>query len=117
MGSSILDRTRTSNGLEIREREPHSFGEARRGKSVWLLLLFVLVGFGISVGVTLLAGSSPYGVLVVAAVVILAIPLVALIIKAAPQALENARLLRRNWTWWHPLWFFIFFSMEDQRRT
>src|SRR5256714_11305579 len=32
-------------------------------------------------------------------------------IQAAPEALENARELAHNWTWWHPLWFFIFFSM------
>jgi len=111
MSSSILDRSTASNGLELREREPQPHGAPRRAKSAWLLLLFVLVGFGISVSVSLLAGSSPYGVLAVAAVVVISIPLIALIIKAAPEALENARLLRRNWTWWHPLWFCIFFSM------
>ena len=32
-------------------------------------------------------------------------------IKAVPEALASARELAQNWTWWHPLWFFIFFSM------
>jgi len=105
MSNSVLERTRVEettvdSGLEVRRRSP-----------VWLLLLFILVGFSISVAVSMLAGSSPYGVLIVAAVIVATVPLVALMIQAAPQALASARELAQNWTWWHPLWFFIFFSM------
>jgi hypothetical protein len=105
MSYSVLERTRVEettvdSGLEVRRRSP-----------VWLLLLFILVGFSISVAVSMLAGSSPYGVLIVAAVIVATVPLVALMIQAAPQALASARELAQNWTWWHPLWFFIFFSM------
>ena len=105
MSYSVLERTRVEettvdSGLEVRRRSP-----------VWLLLLFILVGFSISVAVSMLAGSSPYGVLIVAAVIVATVPLVALIIQATPQALASARELAQNWTWWHPLWFFIFFSM------
>jgi hypothetical protein len=105
MSYSVLERTRVEettvdSGLEVRRRSP-----------VWLLLLFILVGFSISVAVSMLAGSSPYGVLIVAAVIVATVPLVALMIQAVPQALASARELAQNWTWWHPLWFFIFFSM------
>ncbi len=105
MSYSVLERPtiETSGepgGPEVRNRNP-----------VWLILLFALVGLSISVGVSMLAGSSPYGVLIVAAIIALAIPLLILMIKAAPEALASARELAQNWTWWHPLWFFIFFSM------
>ncbi|HYM78909.1 MAG TPA: O-antigen ligase family protein [Candidatus Dormibacteraeota bacterium] len=111
MGSSILERTRGNGGLPVRESEPRGASQPRFGKSVLIVLLFILVGCGISVGVSMLAGSSPYGVLIAAVAVAAAVPLLALIIQAAPEAMANARLLFRNWTWWHPLWFFIFFSM------
>ncbi len=99
MSYGVLERARESSGLEVRDR-----------RSMWLLVLFVVVGFVISIGVEMLAGSSEYGLLIVAGVFLLAIPGVALIIKAAPEALANAKTLARNWTWWHLLWFFIFFS-------
>jgi hypothetical protein len=109
MSYSVLEPKQTRAGLE-------AAGESRgigilRGNPVWLISLFVLVGFSISVGVSLLAGSSPYGVLIAAAIILAAIPVIALMIQAAPQALASARELAGNWTWWHPLWFFIFFSM------
>jgi hypothetical protein len=107
MSYSVLERT----GPEKTGLERTSGREVRSGKPVWLLLLFVLVGFSISVAVSLLAGSSPFGVLIVAAVIGMAVPLLILMIQAAPEALASARELARNWTWWHPLWFFIFFSM------
>jgi hypothetical protein len=109
MASSILERATENRTVEVHRDEPQ--GGFRSGKAVGLLLLFVLLGFGIAVSVELLAGSSPFGVLIVAGVVLALIPLTALLIKAAPEAMANARLLSRNWTWWHPLWFFIFFSM------
>jgi hypothetical protein len=95
-----IDRTGEQSGAAVRRRSP-----------LWLLLLFALVGLSISVGVSMLAGSSPYGVLIVAAVIGMSVPLLILMIQAAPEALASARELARNWTWWHPLWFFIFFSM------
>ena len=95
-----LERQREQDGLEIRPRSPY-----------WLLLLFIAVGFSISVAVSMLAGSAPSGVLIVAAVIVAAVPLLILMIQAAPEAVASARELAHNWTWWHPLWFFIFFSM------
>ncbi|MGH9495917.1 MAG: hypothetical protein ACRD3B_13040, partial [Candidatus Sulfotelmatobacter sp.] len=96
-------------------RKPDS-GDETRGfnvrdrRSMVLLAIFVVLGFAISLGLYLLAGSSDYAGLIVAAVAVLAIPAVALLINAWPEALANARLLKANWTWWHPLWFFLFFS-------
>jgi len=99
-GAERLERRREQDSLEVRSRRP-----------IWLLLLFIVVGFSISVAVSMLAGSSPSGVLVVAAVIVAAVPLLILMIQAAPEAAASARELAHNWTWWHPLWFFIFFSM------
>ncbi len=95
-----IERTGEPAGHEVRRRSP-----------LWLLVLFALVGLSISVGVSMLAGSSPYGVLIVAAIIGVSVPLLILMIQAAPEALASARELAHNWTWWHPLWFFIFFSM------
>ncbi|HEY3975347.1 MAG TPA: O-antigen ligase family protein [Candidatus Sulfotelmatobacter sp.] len=105
MSYSVLERTRLA---EV--RQDHTL-EVRPRKPWWLLVFFVVVGFSISVGVSMLAGSSPYGVLIVAGVIGACIPLLFLMINAAPEALASARELAQNWTWWHPLWFFIFFSM------
>jgi O-Antigen ligase len=95
-----LQEIREYSGLEVRPRKPW-----------WLLVVFVVVGFSISVTVSMLAGSSPYGVLIVAGIIMAAIPLLFLAINAAPEALASVRELAHAWTWWHPLWFFIFFSM------
>ena len=100
MNYTVLDRTQEHSGLDSRRRNP-----------VWLLLLFVLVGFSIATLVSLLAGSKPFGVLVAAVAVLLAFPLMAILIQAIPQGVSKVRVLAQNWTWWHPLWFFIFFSM------
>jgi O-antigen ligase len=106
MSHSVLDQTRLEGA-----RESRGVVEVRRRSPIWLLLLFALVGFSISVTVSMLAGSSPFGVLIVAGIIGLSVPVLILMIQAAPEALANARVLARNWTWWHPLWFFIFFSM------
>lgn len=87
-------------GLDVRRRSP-----------LWLIAVFAAFGFAIAVTVSLLAGSSPYGVLYAAAGLFLAIPLALLAVKAFPEGYAKLKLLRQNWTWWHPLWFFIFFSM------
>jgi O-antigen ligase/polysaccharide polymerase Wzy-like membrane protein len=76
----------------------------------WLLALFVLMGFAISMALSFFAGASEYGGLLVAGVIVAAIPGIALLIKAFPTAVANAKLLARDWTWWHPLWFCIYFS-------
>ena len=99
MSSVILDRT-PEHSLDLRRRNP-----------IWLIVLFVLVGFSISVLVSLLAGSKPYGVLIAATAIMLAIPMTILVFQALPQGWAKLQILRQNWTWWHPLWFFIFFSM------
>jgi O-antigen ligase len=83
----------------------------RRLHPLWLLALFIFFGFAISVGVSMLAGAEPYGVLGAAAAILFAIPMIALMKQALPQALEKYRMLKKNWTWWHLLWFGIFFSM------
>jgi len=59
----------------------------------------------------MLAGSSPFGVLVAALVILAAIPGMGLAIRAVPEGLVMARNLASNWRWWHLLWFCIFFSM------
>src|ERR1700689_2404543 len=108
MSYSVLEQTkpaapeamREDRGLEVRPRNP-----------LWLLVPFALVGFSIAVAVSALAGSSPYGVLIVAAVIGTSVPLLILMIQAAPEAMASARELAQNWRCWHPLWFFIFFSM------
>jgi O-antigen ligase len=99
MSFSVLDRTE-EHSLDLRRRSP-----------IWLILPFVLVGFSIAVLVSLMAGSKPYGALYVAGGILVAIPLVALMTQAIPQGWAKARVLAQNWTWWHPLWFLIFFSM------
>lgn len=100
MNSSVLQRPSDARGEGLSRR-----------RSIGLLLAFVMVGFGIAVTVSMLAGSSPFGVLAAAAGVLCAVPVVIIAIEAFPEALVQARVLFRNWTWWHPLWFFIFFSM------
>src|SRR5437868_11906769 len=99
MSFTVLDRA-----------EEHSLVAPRRNP-LWVILFFALVGFSIAVVISMLAGSAPYGVLIAAGAILLAIPLILLMLKAIPQGWAKARALRRNWTWWHPLWFFIFFSM------
>ena len=110
MSYSVLEQTRPQQTVPEGGRDGRGIS-LRRGNPVWLIAVFILVGFSISVGVSLLAGSSPYGVLIAAAVIVSAVPVVALMIQAAPEALASVRELAGNWTWWHPLWFFIFFSM------
>jgi hypothetical protein len=99
MSFTVLDRA-----------QEHTLDSPRRNP-LWVILFFVLVGFSIAVVISLLAGSTPYGVLIAAGAILLSIPLILLMIKAVPQGWAKARVLRQNWTWWHPLWFFIFFSM------
>lgn len=108
MGSTILERTRSA---ELQHRADDPQGGTRRGKTLGLLLLFVFVGFAIAVAASMFAGSSPYGVLAAAAAILVLVPVTVVMMKAFPQAMANARLLAGNWTWWHPLWFCIFFSM------
>jgi len=95
----------------LNRAQPGSGVDSRRSNAVWLLLLFVLVGFSIAALVSLLAGSKPFGVLVAALGILIALPLLAVFIQAVPEGLATIRVLVQNWTWWHPLWFFIFFSM------
>jgi hypothetical protein len=99
MSFTVLDRAQ-EHSLDSPQRNP-----------LWVILFFVLIGFSIAVTISLLAGSTPYGVLIAAGAILLSIPLILLMIKAVPQGWAKARVLRQNWTWWHPLWFFIFFSM------
>jgi hypothetical protein len=99
MNSSVLDRTE-EHDLELRRRSP-----------IWVILLFVLLGLSIALLVSVLAGSKPYGVLVAAGGIFLTIPVLALLMQAIPQGIAKAKVLAQNWTWWHPLWFLIFFSM------
>jgi hypothetical protein len=97
-------------GPEMRAAAPLSAEPRRRGP--WLLIsLFVLIGFSMAIAFSVLAGSSEYGALIASAALLLAIPLIVLIVQALPEGLAKARELRKNWTWWHPLWGLIFFSM------
>jgi len=98
MSSGIIERAR-QGGLDVRDR-----------RSRWLLAIFVLLGFAISLSVTMLSGTSEYGGLIVAVGLLLAIPVIALFIRAFPEAKDALKILRTNWTWWHPLWFCLYFS-------
>ncbi len=98
MSSGIVERARES-GLGLRDR-----------RSKWLLGVFVTLGFVISVVIITLTGSTEYGALLVAGGMLLAIPVIGLLIKAFPEAKASFKMLKANWTWWHPLWFLIYFS-------
>jgi len=98
MSSGIVERAR-QNGIGLRDR-----------RSKWLLGVFVAVGFAVSIAVLTLTGSTEYGALLVAGGMLAAIPVIALMVKAFPEAMSSLRMLKANWTWWHPLWFFIYFS-------
>lgn len=76
-----------------------------------LLMVFLLIGFGITSLITLASGSSLKILVFSAAALVFAPPTVYLGIKAIPQAWQRARELAADWSWWHPLWFFLFFSM------
>jgi O-antigen ligase len=83
--------------------------EIRRSKSIELILVFVFLGVGLSAIVSAFAGTS-HGILIAAAVILLAAPAVVLAMHAIPQGLAMARNLAHDWQWWNPLWFLIFFS-------
>ena len=100
MSFGAFHRTEESTGLDLRRRNP-----------IWLIVLFAVVGFSITIAVELLAGSSQYGVMIVAGCVLAAIPMILLSSRALPQGWAKLQMLRQNWRWWHPLWFCIFFSM------
>lgn len=96
--------------MELRAADSRTAEPRRRGP--WLLIsLFVLIGFSVAIAFSVLAGSSEYGALIASAALLLAIPLIVLMVQALPEGLAKARELRQNWTWWHPLWGLIFFSM------
>jgi hypothetical protein len=104
MNSSVIARTQ--------EDQPHDhILDLRRRNPLWVIVFFVLVGFSIAVLVSVLAGSKPFGVLIAATAIIFAIPTTILVFQAFPQGWSKIQILRQNWTWWHPLWFLIFFSM------
>lgn len=114
MNSSVLQQPRPERSTPER---PDDDRDEKRGlinfrdrRSMILLGIFVGLGLIISLALYLLAGSSDYAGLIVAAVAVLGIPAFALLINAWPEALQCARQLKANWTWWHPLWFFLFFS-------
>jgi hypothetical protein len=94
----------------ITERERNSGLDVRNKRSMGLLVVFVLVGFAVSLAIMMFAGSSDTAVLTVAGVILVAVPVIALMVKALPEALDSFKILKANWTWWHPLWFFIYFS-------
>ena len=106
MNSSVIGRTPEDR---MHEDRTHSL-DPRRRNPIWIILFFVLVGFSIAILVSLLAGSRPYGVLITATAILLAIPMSILVFKALPEGWAKLQILRQNWTWWHPLWLFIFLS-------
>ena len=87
MSFDVLDRTEEHSGLELRQRNP-----------MWLVLLFVLVGFSIATLVSLLAGSRPYGVLAAAGGILLAIPLVALPMAIYLSIKDRVALKEGTWS-------------------
>ena len=99
MSSGTVERVRTSTAANVRDK-----------RSMALLVLFIALGCVISISLTLVAGSSSSGVLIGAGALLLVVPMAAWVVKAFPQAIDSAKQLKANWTWWHPLWFFLFFS-------
>jgi O-antigen ligase len=99
MSSGIVERTRQGGGGEFKNR-----------RTMWMLGLFVALGCVISLAITFLAGTSEYGALYVAGGLLLSVPVIGLMIKAFPEAVASAKELKANWTWWHPMWFFLYFS-------
>ena len=95
----ILNRTEGYSGAEPRRRNP-----------LWLILFFILVGFSIAILFTVLAGTSEYGALIAAGSLLLVVPVVALMAQAIPEGIAEARVLAKNWTWWHPLWLLLLLS-------
>jgi hypothetical protein len=105
MSSGTLHRMRPLRVIAAARQAPQ-----RRGPSLKLVGGFAVLGLGISVALWALAGSSSHGILLTAAVILLAAPAVAIAARAIPQAMTMARDLAASWQWWHPLWFLIFFS-------
>jgi O-antigen ligase len=98
-------------GATVRPQTATAMDEPRRRSPLWLLVLFVVFGFSLAAGVWLLADSEPYGALIAVVGLLLIFPLAWMTVRALPQGFTKLRLLRQNWTWWHPLWFLIFFSV------
>src|SRR3954451_2712515 len=98
MSSGNIERAR-QGGLDVRDRS-----------SRLLLVLFVVVGFAISLSIAMFSGSSEYAGLLVAVGLLLAIPVIALMVRAFPEAMSALKILKANWTWWHPLWLCIYVS-------
>jgi O-antigen ligase len=113
MSSSIINRSGTGPAVATSDRGVSApYGEGRgRGRTFWVLAAFVVVGFAISVAVSMFAGSTPYGVFFVALALIAAVPGIALTIQAIPQGIHLAREFAKTRRWWHLPWFCIFFSM------
>jgi O-antigen ligase len=105
MNFSTVNRINENRVIVGLARSP----EIRRGKSMWLILAFVCAGVCLSVIVSAFASSS-HGILIGAAVILLAAPAIALAMHAVPQGLTMVRNFAHDWQWWHPLWFLIFFS-------
>jgi hypothetical protein len=79
---------------------------ARRG-SVWLLLLFVIVGLVVGVA---LSGST-FQLAMVALGLLVTPPLLVVVFQAVPQGISKVRMLRQAWRWWHFPWFCLFAGM------
>jgi|HubBroStandDraft_6_1064221.scaffolds.fasta_scaffold30543_4 O-antigen ligase len=99
MSSGTVERVRTSTAANVRDK-----------RSMALLVLFIALGCVISISLTLVVGSSSSGILIGAGALLLVVPMAAWVVKAFPQAIDSARQLKANWTWWHPLWFGLYFS-------
>jgi len=97
-----------SSGIVERARQGGMEGGSRR--TMWLLGVFIAVGFAVSIAITMLSGSSEYTPLIVAGALVFVVPVAALVIKAFPEAIDSFKMLKANWTWWHPMWFCLYFS-------
>ncbi len=82
-----------------------------RNGTFWMISLFVLIGLSLGLGLLFASESTGFGYETVSVILVLFPLVVFLVIKAIPQAWDKVRQLRQAWTWWHWLWFLMFFSM------
>ncbi len=95
--------------------KPHAasrIGEHPWGaRSIGLVALFVVIGTGLGLFLKFAEEVSDYGYPVAIGLLVMGPVGVMILVRAIRQGLVLAGKLRKNWTWWHPLWFLMFFSM------
>ncbi len=78
---------------------------------VGLVALFGVIGFSFAGAARLLTATPEWGLLWLLVATLLIPASTVWVFKASRIAARKARVLVRSWTWWHPLWALVFFSM------